>query len=306
MAYNKCLMKAILNTILSFVLGLLFTIPSMAFSRPEPLISLRLLQDQYGPIKVRTRSKEGVPLRTLLDTASMNSILFDHGRTVGVGDRLTEDHFVYFPFTNRIVGFRKLGLFTLKLGKHQFSSNSWVYGSWKSTGLFPGRAEPNYDVIAGRDVFINYVVAVDPEKKRVKLYQSGQDLSSRYKTAVDIIELNALMAVEVTVKRMGTNLQDQKLMIIDTGFNGVLLFANEEELAHLKADEFTPPADTIGDALIAPRKLKLGSLSFKDHVALVVSKGEFEADGIIGTAFLANYRYALDLTKKKLYLTELR
>ena len=140
----------------------------------------------------------------------------------------------------------------------------------------------------------------------MKLYQSGQDLSSRYETAVDLIDLNPLMAVKVAVKHMDSDIQDQKLMIIDTGFPGVLLFANEEELTHLKADEFTPPADTIGDALIAPRKLKLGSLPFKDHVALIVSKGEFEADGIIGTAFLANYRYAFDLARKKLYLTERR
>ena len=291
---------------MSLFLGLLFASSAAAFSRPEPLISLRLLQDGHGPIKVRMRSEEGVPLRTLLDTASANSILFDHGRTIGVGNRLAEDHFVYFPFTDRMVDFRKLGMFTLKLGKHRFSSNNWVYGPWKSTGLFPGRAEPNYDVIAGRDVFINYAVAVYPRKKRVKLYQSGQDLSSRYETSVDIIDLNPLMAVEVMVKRPESNEQDKKLMILDTGFPGVLLFANEGELAHLKADEFTPPADTIGDAIIAPRKLKFRNLPFKDHVALVVSKGGFEADGIIGTTFLANYRYAFDLLNKKLYLTELR
>lgn len=280
--------------------------PSGALNRPEPLASMRLLKDENGPIKVRSKSENGVSLRVVFDTAAASSILFDHGRTSGVGDRLDEDQYVYFPFTDRILDFRQLGFFTLKLGDHRFSSNNWVYGPWKSTGLFPGRNEPNYDVIAGRDVFINFAVAVDPKKRRVRLYESGLDLSGRYDTSVDIIDLNPLMGVKVKVSRKDTGELSEKLMIVDTGFPGVLLFANDEELARLKADEFTAPADTIGDALIAPGRLRLGDLPFKEHTALIVSKGTFEADGIIGTGFLANYRYAFDLLKKKLYLTELR
>lgn len=304
--YDGAPMKPGLSLLIGTMLSGLLAYPSAALSSPEPLTSMRLLMDKNGPIKVRSKSKSGVSLRVVFDTAAANSILFDHRRTNGVGDRLEEDQFVYFPFTDRILDFRQLGIFTLKLGKHSFSSNSWVYGPWQSTGLFPGRNEPNYDVIAGRDVFINYAVAVDPKKRRVRLYESGLDLSSRYDTSVDIIDLNPLMGVQVTVSRADTGEVSEKLMIIDTGFPGVLLFANEEELTRLQADEYTAPAETIGNAIIAPGRLKLGELSFKEHTALVVSKGTFEADGIIGTGFLANYRYAFDLLEKKLYLTELR
>lgn len=281
-------------------------IPASAGSKPEPLATLRLLKDERGPIKVKTRSEEGVSLRVVFDTAAANSILFDHKRTNGVGDRLPDGRFVYFPFTDRLIDFQQLDWFALKLGDHMFRSNSWVYGPWKSTGLFPGRAEPNYDVIAGRDVFANFVVAVDPEKRRMKLYESGLDLTARYDTVLDLVDLHPLMGVRVTVSRADTGELSEKLMIIDTGFPGVLLFANEEELARLKADEFTAPADTIGDALLAPGRLRLGDLQFKEQIALIVSKGAFEADGVIGTGFLANFSYAFDLANKKLYVTELR
>ncbi len=276
-----------------------------ASSKPEPLASLRLMQDERGPIKVKTRSEEGVPLRVVFDTAAASSILFDHKHTSGVGDRLQDDHFVYFPFTDRLVDFRQLGLFKLRLGKHEFSSNSWAYGPWKATGLFPGRDEPNYDVIAGRDLFVNFTVAVDPKKRRVRLYESGTDLASTYDQVIDIIDLNSLMAVYVTVGREDTGDLSEKLMIIDTGFPGVLLFANNEELARLKADEYTAPADTLGDALIAPSRMQLGDLPFKKQTALIVSKGTFAADGVIGTGFLANFRYAFDLMSKKLYLSDI-
>lgn len=276
-----------------------------AGATPEPLASLRLMQDERGPIKVKTRSEEGVSLRVVFDTAAASSILFDHKHTSGVGDRLQDDHFVYFPFTDRLVDFRQLDWFTLKLGKHEFSSNSWAYGPWKATGLFPGRDEPNYDVIAGRDLFVNFTVAVDPKKRRVKLYESGTDLAGTYDEAVDIIDLNSLMAVYVRVGRADTGELSEKLMIIDTGFPGVLLFANDEELTRLKADEFTAPADTLGDALIAPGHMQLGDLPFKKQTALIVSKGTFEADGVIGTGFLANFRYAFDLSNKKLYLADI-
>lgn len=280
--------------------------PAFAGSKPEPLATLRLLKDERGPIKVKTRSEEGVSLRVVFDTAAANSILFDHKRTHGVGDRLPDGRFVYFPFTDRLIDFQQLDWFALRLGDHMFRSNSWVYGPWKATGLFPGRAEPNYDVIAGRDVFANFVVAVDPEKRRVKLYESGLDLSARYDAVLDLVDLHPLMGVRVTVSRVDTGELSEKLMIIDTGFPGVLLFANEEELARLKADEFTAPADTLGDALLAPGRLRLGDLQFKDQIALIVSKGAFEADGVIGTGFLANFSYAFDLANKKLYVTELR
>lgn len=304
--YNGDLMKTVLSCMAGLIMSVSLALPSIASSKPEPLASMRLLKDESGPIKVRSKSENGVSLRVVFDTAAASSILFEHGRTTGVGDRLEQDQYVYFPFTDRILDFRQLGFFTLKLGDHRFSSNSWVYGPWKSTGLFPGRNEPNYDVIAGRDVFINFAVAVDPKKRRVRLYESGQDLSSRYDTSVDIIDLNPLMGVKVTVSRADTGELSEKLMIVDTGFPGVLLFADDQELEELKADEFTAPADTIGNALIAPGRIKLGDLPFKEHTALVVSKGAFEADGIIGTSFLANYSYAFDLLEKKLYLTELR
>lgn len=293
------------HTALGLILSFLIAAPAHASSKPEPLASMRLMQDERGPIKVRTRSEEGVPLRVVFDTAAASSILFDHSRTLGVGRRLEEDHFVYFPFTDRLIDFRQLDWFTLKLGDHTFKSNSWVYGPWKATGLFPGRAEPNYDVIAGRDVFRNFTVAVNPKKRRVKLYESGEDLSHRYDSAVEIIDLNPLMAVKVEYSRADTGETSEKLMIIDTGFHGVLLFANEEELARLEADEYTAPADTLGDALIAPGRVKLGDLPFQNQTALVVSKGTFQADGVLGTSFLANYRYAFDLASRKLYLTAL-
>ncbi len=280
--------------------------PALAGSKPEPLATLRLLKDERGPIKVKTRSEEGVSLRVVFDTAAANSILFDHRRTNGVGDRLPDGRFVYFPFTDRLIDFQQLDWFALKLGDHMFHSNSWVYGPWKATGLFPGRAEPNYDVIAGRDVFANFVVAVDPEKRRVKLYESGLDLTARYDTVLDLVDLNPLMGVRVTVNRTDTGELSEKLMIIDTGFPGVLLFANEEELVRLQADEFTAPADTLGDAILAPGRLQLGDLEFKEQVALVVSKGAFEADGVIGAGFLANFSYAFDLSSQKLYLSEVR
>lgn len=292
-----------LSVLLAF---LLVEAPLLASTKPEPLASMRLMRDERGPLKIRTRSEEGISLRVVFDTAASNSILFDHDGTAGVGRRLDRDYYVYFPFTDRMIDFRQLDWITLQFGAHQFTSNSWVYGPWKSTGLFPGRQAPNYDVIAGRDVFTSFTVAVDPKKRRVQLYESGQDLSARFDAAIDIVDLNPLIAIRALHSREDTGEVAEKLMIIDTGFHGVLLFANEAELIELEADDTTAPADTINDALIARGTIKLGTLPAHEQKVLIVSKGAFEADGVIGTAFLNNYRYAFDLEAKKLYLTALR
>lgn len=295
-----------LKVIASIILAVSLAVPVIAAAAPEPIVSMRLLRDDRGPLKIRTRSEKGVALRVIFDTAAANSILFDHAGTMGVEPALGRDHMVYFPFTDRLIDYRLIDWFTLNFGKHSFTSNSWVYGPWKQTGLFPGRVEPNYDVIAGRDVFNSFTVAVDPRKGRVKLYNSDEDLSARYRVSIDIVDLNPLIAVPITYTRHDTGEATEKLMIIDTGFAGVLLFADDEQLAQLGATEFTAPADTIADALIVDGSIKLGELGARDQRALVVSKGAFEADGVLGTGFLNNYRYAFDMEAKKLYLSELR
>ena len=300
-----------LNAIVSIVLAtvcvdLSSSAPASAAAAPEPIVSMRLLRDERGPLKVRTRTDEGVSLRVVFDTAAASSILFDHKGTDDISPALGRGHMVYFPFTDRMIDYRLIDWITLSFGKHTFTSNSWVYGPWKQTGLFPGRAEPNYDVIAGRDVFTSYTVAVDPQKRRVKLYNSGEDLSARYRTSVDIVDLNPLIAVPVTYTRRDTGESTEKLMIIDTGFSGVLMFANAAELAQLQATEYTAPADTIGDALVVDGSIKFAGFPALEQKALIVSKGAFKADGVLGTGFLNNYRYAFDMEAKKLYLTALR
>lgn len=296
-----------LKVFVSIALTACFAAPVVvAAAAPEPIVSMPLLRDDRGPLKVRTRSEKGVALRVVFDTAAANSILFDHDGTTGVAPTLGRDHMVYFPFTDRLIDYRLIDWFTLNFGKHTFTSNNWVYGPWKQTGLFPGRVEPNYDVIAGRDVFNSFTVAVEPRKGRVKLYNSEDDLSARYRTSVDIVDLNPLIAVPVRYTREDTGETTEKLMIIDTGFPGVLLFADDEELALLGATEFTAPADTIADALIVDGSIQLGELDAREQRALIVSKGAFKADGVLGTGFLNNYRYAFDMEAKKLYLSRLR
>lgn len=294
-------LKAFITVILITVCGA----PATALASAEPIVSMRLMRDDRGPLKVRTRTAGGVPLRVVFDTAAANSILFNHHGTNAVSPALGRKHVVYFPFTDRFIDYKLIDWFTLNFGKHTFTSNNWVYGPWKQTGLFPGREEPNYDVIAGRDVFINFVVAVDPRKGRVKLYKSGVDLSARYQTSVDIVDLNPLIAVPMTYTRFDTGETIEKIMIVDTGFSGVLMFADAAELELLNATEFTAPAETLPAAMIVSGKLQLAGLPALEQRALIVSKGAFQADGVLGTGFLSNYRYAFDLEKKKLYLSAL-
>lgn len=295
-------------TLKAFIAVILFAVsgaPAMALASPEPIASMRLMRDDRGPLKVRTRSASGVPLRVVFDTAAANSILFNHHRTNAVSPVLGRNHVVYFPFTDRFIDYKLIDWFTLNFGKHTFTSNNWVYGPWKQTGLFPGRKEPNYDVIAGRDVFINFAVAVDPRKGRVKLYKSGEDLSARYKTSVNIVDLNPLIAVPMTYTRFDTGEAVEKLMVVDTGFSGVLMFANAAELEQLNATELTAPAETLPAAMFVAGELQLAGLPALDQRALIVSKGAFQADGVLGTGFLSNYKYAFDLEEKKLYLSPL-
>lgn len=280
---------------------------AVAAGVPEPLISLPLEREGRGTLKVLSQSKDGVPLRVVFDSAASNSILFEHAGTADVAREVGGTYPVYFPFTGRILDFKTMGLFTLRFGVHSFTSNSWVTGSWKDTGLFPGRAEPNYDVIAGRDVFNNFALAVDPARGQAALFIAGQDLSARYEASVPITDLEPLIAVRVRTTRLDTGEIANKLMLVDTGFAGVLLFADDDELAALQADEETPLKETLKAPIYVDTVMQIDGMAPEAQRARIVSRGVFEgADGVVGTSFLNNYRYAFDLTVKKLYLAKSR
>lgn len=276
----------------------------ISVSDVKPIVSLPLDRSERGGLHVQVLSTEGVPLRVVFDTAAANSILFDHEGTLNVVRKLGRDQHVYFPFTDRLSGFRLIDQFTIEMGGHSFTSNSWVSGPWKPTGLFPGREEPNYDVIAGRDVFNTFAIGVDPRKRKLSLYENGQDLRSIYGEPISLTETNTQMAINMLVTRTDTGVTESKLMIIDTGFPGVLLFASDAELTAIGADELTAPSETLNTAIIVPSMLSVGELTPITQNALIVSKGGFAADGIIGTSFLNNYMYAFDIADKKLYLAE--
>lgn len=270
---------------------------------PEPLVSLPLAKEARGSLSVMSHSKDGVPLRVVFDSAATNSILFDHPGTAKVARQPGDSYMVYFPFTDRLLDFREIGLFTLTFGRHSFSSNSWVTGPWRDTGLFPGREEPHYDVIAGRDLLNNFALAVDPERGQAQLFIAGQDLTGRYDAVVPITDLVPLVAVTIRFTREDTAVAEDKLMLIDTGYRGVLLFADEEELTALRADEETPTAETLRTPLFADTQMQIADLPPVEAKARIVSRGMFRgADGIVGTSFLNKHRYAFDLTLKKLYL----
>ena len=270
----------------------------------EPIVILPLERSERGGLHVRIQSSEGVPLRLLFDTAAANSILFDHEGTLKVSRNLGRDQHVYFPFTDRLLGFRLINQFTIELGTHTFTSNNWVSGPWKPTGLFPGRETPNYDAIAGRDVFATYAVAVDPKKRQISLYESGDAFAGQYDTVLNIVEASAHMAVTVSITRSDTGETQDKLMILDTAFPGVLMFADEAELEILNADEMTAPSETLETAIVVLSEVGIGAMEPVMQNILIVSKGGFVADGVIGTAFLNNYRYAFDMAGKKLYLAK--
>ncbi|WP_262695478.1 hypothetical protein [Kordiimonas aquimaris] len=276
----------------------------MAAGDLDPIVTLPLERNERGGLHVRTQSSDGIPLRLVFDTAAANSILFDHAGTDMVSRKLGRDQHVYFPFTDRLLGFRLINQFTIELGRHTFTSNNWVSGPWKPTGLFPGRETPNYDAIAGRDVFTTYAVAVDPRERMLSLYDSGRDFEDHYDTVLQLVETNEHMAVSVSITRSDTGETQDKLMIIDTAFPGVLMFANESELEILNVDELATPAETLPTAIVVPSMLGVGRMDPIEQNVLIVSKGGFTADGVLGTAFLNNYRYAFDMAAKKIYLSE--
>lgn len=297
-------MHRFVGRLYGLVLSALLCAPFVAADASKPIVTLPLLQSARGSIQVQISSSNGVPLRVMFDTAASNSILFDHEGTQEVQRELGPEYYVYFPFTDRLLGFQLIDWFTLPLGKHSFTSNNWVTGPWKPTGLFPGRETPNYDVIAGRDVFRAYGVEVDKGRRRVNLYESGHDFAAHYETTLELVDINPLMAVSVMFARADTNEVAEKLMLIDTGFSGVLMFASEEELTLLGADATTPPSETLKTALSIEATLAVGGMRPIAQNIFLVSKGSFQADGILGMSFLNHYRYAFDLSAGKLYLTE--
>lgn len=274
---------------------------------PRPIFTLPVIKNADGALHVEVAAGRVKPLAVRIDTAAATSILFEHQETKILRRRLklVEDEMtpVYFPFTDVLMDFQPLESITLTFGTHSYTSNTWVFGPWRPTGLFPGKREPNYDGIAGRDVLVSFAIAIDRKRKNISFYESGGAISGLYNHSLVVETDGPLIIVPIQYQTEDGEWQTKR-MVLDTGFNGVILFADDEQLAELDANDTDAPADTIREALFEEGLLKLAGTKPVSGRVIITSKGGFPADGVLGTDLLNGFDYALDVSAKRFYYSE--
>ena len=273
---------------------------------PRPIFTLPLVANPDGALHVEVAAGRVNPLALRIDTAAATSILFEHNETKVLKRklRLVKDELkpVYFPFTNILLDFQPLETITLNFGKHSYTSNTWVYGPWRPTGLFPGQSHPTYDGIAGRDVLVSFAIAVDRKRSEISFYESGGTIGDFYDHAIPLELAGSLVVMPVDYQGPD-GVWHTKRMVLDTGFNGVILFADEAQLEELQAQDTDAPADTMKAAMFQEGLLRLPETEPVAGRVIITSKGGFPADGVMGTDFLNRFRYALDVGAKRLYFS---
>lgn len=273
---------------------------------PRPIFTLPLVANPDGALHVEVAAGRVKPLALRIDTAAATSILFEHNETKVLKRklRLVRDELkpVYFPFTNILLDFQPLETITLNFGKHSYTSNTWVYGPWRPTGLFPGQSHPTYDGIAGRDVLVSFAIAVDRKRSEISFYESGGTIGDFYDHAIPLELAGSLVVMPVDYQGPD-GVWHTKRMVLDTGFNGVILFADEAQLEELQAQDTDAPADTMKAAMFQEGLLRLPETEPVAGRVIITSKGGFPADGVMGTDFLNRFRYALDVGAKRLYFS---
>lgn len=273
---------------------------------PHPIFTLPLVDNPDGALHVEVAAGRVKPLALRIDTAAATSILFEHRETKVLKRRLKliKDELkpVYFPFTNILLDFQPLETITLSFGKHSYTSNTWVYGPWRPTGLFPGQSHPTYDGIAGRDVLVSFAVAVDHRRSEISFYESGGAMHAFYDHTLPLELVGSLVTMPIEYQTANGTWQTKR-MVLDTGFNGVILFADEAQLEELQAQDTDAPAETMKAAMFQQGFLRFADTEPVAGRVIITSKGGFPADGVMGTDFLNRFQYALDVGAKHFYFS---
>lgn len=294
-----------MKRILVFIVSILSVplVSVIATAKPEPIAEfpIRVIDNRTH---ILFDGPNGLPRPFLLDTGASTSVFFD---TLDIPESAYaegEEAQINFPAIGASVTGTRVSAYELRSGDMVFESQNGLLLR-NEEGLIEA-LEADFHGIIGQELFIRYVVEVDPKEKKVRLYPLGTDLRDGYEIEHYIrvderapyITFRSRLPWEKSVSR--------KNMMLDSGYPGGMVIWDRKHFmqATSKAERKELEPNNMG--ILTAATVKFGSLRFENlpiFIASSVPEQSQGRDGLIGASILSQYHHVIDFGQNRLLLS---
>jgi len=242
----------------------------------------------------------------LLDTGATSSVFFDLALIPPAALNGADEARINFPAIGKSAVGKRLGNVSLSEGGSTFISRNGLFISGDTE--VRDALEANFSGIIGQELFEQYIVEVDPQKKLLNLYAPGTDLEEDFELEHRLQMKGHTPYIAFKSRLPWEKRSSVKTMLLDSGYPGGLVFWSERHFmqATSASERKTLSENQMG--VLTAANITFGSLYFENlpiFIASAVPVQSSERDGLIGASILAQYRHVIDFHSERLFLSAL-
>lgn len=246
------------------------------------------------------------PVTFLLDTGATSSIFFDTALIPDAALQGTDEAKISFPAIGKAAMGKRLGNVRLSEGSSTFISQDGLLIT--GNGDVRRALEANFSGIIGQELFERYVVEIDPQEEKLRLYRPGSDLDDGYELEHKLRMLGHTPYIAFKSQLPWEKRSSVKNMLLDSGYPGGMVFWSKKHFmqATSLAERRLLTEKQMG--VLTAANVNFGSLYFENlpiFIASSVPAQSEKRDGLIGASLLAQYRHVIDFHSQRLLLSPL-
>ena len=247
----------------------------------------------------------GNDLTFLLDTGTTTSVFFD--RSFIPDSALTDNEAqVNFPAIGHIVTGKRLGNVPLGSGDAMFVSSNGLLIMGETD--VKEALDANFSGIIGQELFRRFVVEIDPQEGKMRLYPPGSDLTEEFEIR-HRLRMSGHTPYIVFKSRLPWEKRiTKKRMMLDSGYPGGLVFWSKRHFMLVASPNERRELAEKNMGIMTAANIKFGNLNFENlpvFIASNVPQQSESRDGLIGASILAQYRHVIDFQAQRLLLSPL-
>jgi len=246
-------------------------------------------------------------LRLILDTGATSSALFQSDAHSFTDLPKSGTAKIIFPALDEIITGSKLAPVPFMLGEHSFSPSGLLLIHKRPP--VGDRLNFKFDGVLGQDFFRQFVVELEPINNILRIYKTGTNLASKYKTQLKLhLKKNAPYIIFKNKMPWETKTAIKELLL-DTGYPGLMVIWSDRHFRQAASQSEFEALKTNNTGIFTRASFRIGQLKFLSAPIFIAAKVPRQAqkrDGLIGSNILNQFHHVIDFTGGKLLLASRR
>lgn len=210
---------------------------------------------------------------------------------------------IVFPALDEMVEGDRLASQPLKFGVYTYRPPSILL--IRKRPPIGDRLNFRFDGVLGQDFLTAHIVAFDSKRQTIRIYAPEANLESEYVTDMPLFLKGTSPHVRFRHKLPWERNGSVKELLLDTGFPGIMVIWNKRHFALAVGPRNVPQYQQENKGIVTRATFRINKVRFMGAPIFVAPKSPQQAqerDGLLGANVLTQFDFAIDFSRKKLFL----